>query len=120
MARALIRLSGPVWPLAPIAPATPAGALASCPLCGGDRTCPVDRGEIDDSQWWAQIRCGECGVWMEVVLSNAQAAALDVALDRQLAQIRRAADRLDRERMGEQVAAFISALRRDLIVAADF
>jgi hypothetical protein len=59
-------------------------------------------------------------VWAEVVLSNAQAAALDIVLNRQMAAISAAADRLDAERMADAAEAFAAALRRDLIVAADF
>jgi hypothetical protein len=80
----------------------------------------MDWGELDQTQWWVQLRCGDCGTWSEVVLSNAQAAVLDVALDRQTAQIRAAADRLDAERMADAADAFVAALQRDLIVAADF
>jgi hypothetical protein len=120
MVRVLVKLGGPVSPLSPVPPATAADVPPTCPICRGDRTCPMDWGEIDDSEWWVLLRCGECEVWMEVVLSNAQAAEFDVALDRQIGQIRRAADRLDRERMAEEAAAFTAALRADLIVAADF
>jgi hypothetical protein len=80
----------------------------------------MDWGEAGEGHWWVQARCGECGVWVETVISNVQATALDVTLDRQLAQIRAAADRLDAERMAAQVDAFVRALERDLIVAADF
>jgi hypothetical protein len=80
----------------------------------------MDWGTIDDHSWWVRFRCGDCGRWREVVVSNAQAAQLDLALDRQRDVIRRAADRLDAERMAEQVTSFIAALRDDRIVAADF
>ena len=82
--------------------------------------CPMDWGQLDDSQWWVVSRCGDCGAWSETVLSNAQAATLDLVLGRQELQIRAAADRLDAERMAEQAAAFVTALQRDMIVAADF
>lgn len=80
----------------------------------------MEWGAVDDHRWWVLSRCGDCGVWAEVVLTNAQAATLDLALDRQMAEIRAAADRLDAERMADAVDAFAAALRRDLVVAADF
>jgi hypothetical protein len=120
IARRLARLTGPSWPLAPVPPAAARGVLAACTLCGGDHVCPMDWGETDERHWWVQARCGDCAVWSEIVITNAQAAALDVALDRQVAQIRAAADRMDAERMAEQAEAFVAALRADLIVAADF
>jgi hypothetical protein len=41
-------------------------------------------------------------------------------VDRQAEPIDRAARRLDQERMAAQAEAFVAALRRDLIDAADF
>jgi hypothetical protein len=120
LARALVKRGVPVWPLAPVPPAAPAARPPACPMCHGDRACPMAWGEIDDSHWWVALRCGDCEVWNEVVLSNAEAAALDVELDRQMRQMWRAAEQLDLERMEEEAAAFATALRLDLIVAADF
>jgi hypothetical protein len=115
------RLPGVAWPLAPIAPRRPScAAILTCPLCDGELMCPRDWGTIDDAHWWVRLRCGDCEVWTEIVITNAQASFLDRALDRQQAQIRRAAERLDAERMAEDAAAFARALQRDLIVAADF
>jgi hypothetical protein len=117
----LAKLVGPSWPLVPVAPsAESARTVTACAACGGDHVCPMDWGELDELQWWVDARCGDCGAWFELVLSNAQAATLDVALDRQVAQIRSAADRLDAERMADQVDAFVTALDRDLIGAGDF
>ena len=73
-----------------------------------------------DSHWRVAFRCGECGNWTEIVLSNAQAARLDCELDRQLTGIRHAADGLDRERMQAQIEAFVAGLRGDHVLPADF
>ena len=62
----------------------------------------------------------DCEVWNEVVISNNQAVILDCELDRQMAAMRQAADRLDAERMVAETQAFIRALHVDAIVAADF
>ena len=52
--------------------------------------------------------------------SNAEAAAWDLELDRQTRPIELEWRRLDRERMAREGDAFVIALRRDLIDAADF
>jgi hypothetical protein len=118
--RRLARVFGPTWPLAPVPPATPRAPLAACAACGGEHVCPMDWGEADELRWWVEARCGDCGAWSETVISNAQAAALDVALDRQEARIRAAADRLNAERMAAEIDVFVAALDRGLIGAADF
>jgi uncharacterized Zn finger protein len=70
--------------------------------------------------WFMWLRCGNCGHRMEVIVDNDRAAALDVLLDRQQAEIARAARAMEAERMSVEADKFISALRRDLIEADDF
>jgi hypothetical protein len=82
--------------------------------------CPMDWGTDGDAAWWIEWRCGECGLWAETVVSNDQAARLDCALDRHASALLRAADELELERMATEADAFIAALQRDLIGAADF
>jgi hypothetical protein len=48
------------------------------------------------------------------------AKAFDLALDRQCAEIVRALQRSDRERMETELSVFTAALARDLIDAGDF
>ena len=91
-----------------------------CECCGGDFLCPMDW-EPNGNEFWAiEARCGDCGMWHALQLTNAQAATWELALDRQTRPIQRALDRLDRERMARQAEGFIAALERDLIDAADF
>jgi hypothetical protein len=66
------------------------------------------------------LRCGACGTREEVVVPNAEAERFGDALDAGVAEIAAAADRLDRERLGDQADAFAVALARDLIDAGDF
>jgi|1186.fasta_scaffold133547_2 uncharacterized Zn finger protein len=69
-----------------------------CPRCGDPSICPIHweaRGEV---AWWIGCRCGNCGACVEAIVSNRHAAALDVALARQVDTIRRAADALEFER----------------------
>jgi hypothetical protein len=80
----------------------------------------MEWGAADDDSWWILSRCGECEVWTEVVANNAHAALYDLELDRQLAVIMRAAQRLDAERMAEEARAFLLALNADQVTAADF
>ena len=114
---ALRSLRGPVW--APPAPATGHETL-ECPLCHAHFLSPADRGTADDAHCWVRSRCGECGTWSERIITNAQAARLDRELVRQSELIRRAAARLEAERMAAEAEAFIRALHCDLIDAADF
>jgi hypothetical protein len=91
-----------------------------CSRCGSDFLCPMDWEPVDDERWCIEARCGECGLWHRLHLTNAQAAAWDVELDRQTQPIQRELRRLDRERMAREVEGFIEALDRDLIDAVDF
>jgi hypothetical protein len=66
------------------------------------------------------LRCGECETLRDVVAADDVARALERDLRRGMATIRAALERMDRERMIEQTAAFVVALHRDLIDAEDF
>lgn len=94
--------------------------VLECPLCRARFSCPMDWGTVDDDHWWVLSRCGECGVWSEACITNAQAADLDGRLNHQQGLIRRAADCLAAERMATDVEVFIGALQHDLIDASDF
>ena len=91
-----------------------------CERCGRDFLCPMEW-EADGKEYWAiEARCGACGMWHALQLTNQQAADWEVALDRQTRPIQRAFDRLDRQRMRRQADGFIAALDRGLIDAGDF
>ena len=64
-----------------------------CETCGSSFACPVDWSMAGESHWLVDFRCGECGAWMAVVLTNAQAAQLDRLLERRAAAMLRAAER---------------------------
>lgn len=117
LAAALKSLRGPIWP-APVP--TIEHEAHECPLCHAHFLYPADRGTADDAHRWVRSRCGECGTWSEIVITNTQAARLERELDRQTAAIQDAAARMEAARMAAQADAFIHALRRDLIDAADF
>ena len=94
--------------------------LHVCPECRRHRVSPLDWEPADDDHWLIALHCGECGADREAVATNAMAAVLDVALDRQQAAIERALLRLDAERMKGELEMFVRALDADLIDAGDF
>jgi hypothetical protein len=102
------------------APDSPAPGLIECLNCHTDYMCAVDWEATDDVHWWLRLRCGACGVWRDVVTTNAEAATLDRALSAHTATIERALERLDRERMVADVDVFVTALDRDLIDPSSF
>jgi hypothetical protein len=81
---------------------------------------PVHWHSVDSARWAMDLRCGECGAERKVVASNAQAADFDSALNERHRRLERALERVEARRMAEDVDAFVEALQRDLIDAADF
>ena len=94
--------------------------VLACQACGSDRICPIDWETAGDDHWWLLLRCGECQSWVQGTVGNEQAAALDIELDRQQAEIADAAAALAAERMAADVEAFTTALELDLVDADDF
>jgi hypothetical protein len=91
-----------------------------CGRCGGDFLCPMEWEPDGKERWAIEARCGACGTWHSLQLTNAQAAAWELGLDRQTRPIQKALNRLDQERMAREAEGFIAALGRDLIDAGDF
>jgi transcription elongation factor Elf1 len=128
--------SGPTWPvwphalgLAECARINPVfkrifnrrrATLADCTACGADFVHPVEWSPRDEDNWWMLLRCGACGTSREVTVANAEAELYDRELDRAEDRMRRAADRLSRERLADQAESFATALELDLIGAEDF
>ncbi len=94
--------------------------VLACPACGSDRICPIEWETAGDHHWSMLLRCGECQSWVQATVGNEQAAALDLELDRQQAEIADAAAALAAERMAADVEAFTAALELDLVDADDF
>jgi hypothetical protein len=94
--------------------------LHHCAACLKDFVNPVDWEPVTPEAWWMLLRCGECHMFREVTVTNAVAERFDVELDRRAAILQRAVNKLDRERMAQQVETMIGALRHGLIDAADF
>jgi DNA-directed RNA polymerase subunit RPC12/RpoP len=98
----------------------PANELIVCATCGADFVSPLEWREHDESNWWMRVRCGGCGEFREVVVSQEVANRYDRALDRTSGAIVATLARLDRERMTAEAEAFSTALRLDLFDAGDF
>jgi hypothetical protein len=94
--------------------------LATCVLCAQDAVAPVAWEPAGEDRWWMALRCGACGIAIEVVVPDAVAERYDRELARDTMAIRRAADDLERERMGAEVDAFVGALHDGLVAPADF
>jgi hypothetical protein len=94
--------------------------LEYCPECRRSMVCPIAWETDGDDHWLIELRCGECGAWREVRVTNEEAKAFDLTLDAQAGRIQRALDRIDRERMEAELDALVVALDHDLIDAADF
>ena len=103
-----------------VAPARGRKPVLACPACDSDRICPIDWATAGDHHWWLLMHCGECQAWVQATIGNEQAAALDIELDRQQAEIRKALAALEAERMAADVEAFTTALELDLVDADDF
>ena len=94
--------------------------LLACPPCDADALCPIEWVTFGDDHWLMWMRCGECGRALEAIVDNVKAAAIDIEMDRQQAQIAATADALSLERMAIEAETFISALDWDLVDASDF
>jgi hypothetical protein len=77
-------------------------------------------GPADDRHWHIELRCGDCGWWYEMTVTNARAADLDRELDADQWPIRRVLTDLDRTRMATEIERFVTALGQDLIEPGDF
>lgn len=94
--------------------------LEHCPSCEQDFVYPVQWESVTHRSWWMQLRCGACDSWREVTVPNGVAERFDTELDRRADVMHRALDRLDRAEMVTSANTLITALRLDLIDAADF
>jgi len=101
-------------------PAARTRPVPACPACGSNRICPPEWETAGEHHWWLLMRCGECHSWVQATVGTEQAAALDIELDRQQAEIADALATLEAERMAADVEAFTAALELDLVHAEDF
>ena len=98
----------------------PGFGLHQCPLCHDDSVVPVEAEALDHGQWDLRLRCGQCGTYRDVVVSDEVATRYDLDLQPGMAEIAAALERQDHERMTAEAEVFIAALQHGLIDAADF
>jgi hypothetical protein len=101
-------------------PSRPDAGLELCPVCDRDFVQPVDWEPVGDQRWWMFLRCAECGMSREVVVTNAQADRFERELHARASILSTAVRKLEGERMSAEIDTFVTALHRDLIDAADF
>jgi uncharacterized Zn finger protein len=94
--------------------------LEICGMCGRDFVTPVEWEPRGPDWWRILLRCGECGTWRDVTVTNAVAQRYDVVLNLRAVGMAATLDRMDRERMLGQAEAMTIALELGLIDAADF
>lgn len=91
-----------------------------CPLCASDLVYPVDGTRIDDSHWRLTLRCPNCELSRDVVLTQEGAERLDHQLCHGLEILAHEADELSRQHFEEEGKKLIDALRNDRILPIDF
>jgi hypothetical protein len=81
---------------------------------------PVQAEALDHGRWDLRLRCGQCGTYRDVVVSDDVAKRYAVDLQRGMEEIAAALERHDHERMTAEAQVFIAALQHDIIDAGDF
>jgi hypothetical protein len=98
----------------------PGAGLHQCPLCHEDSVVPVEAEALDHGRWDLRLRCGQCGTYRDVVVSDDVAKRYESDLQRGLVEIAAALERHDHERMTAEAEVFIAALEHDIIDVEDF
>ena len=98
----------------------PGAGLHECSLCHDDSVVPVRAEPLELGRWDLRLRCGQCGTYRDVVVSDGAARRYEVDLERGMSEIAAALTRQDRDRMAAEARVFIAALEHDLIDAVDF
>ena len=58
-------------------PARGSDGLGTCPVCARDFVEPVSWEPVGQGQWWIFLRCADCGISREVLVSDAEANRFD-------------------------------------------
>lgn len=98
----------------------PGAGLHECPLCEDDFVVPVEAEALEHGRWDLRLRCGQCGTYRDIVVSDDVAKRYDLDLQRGMSEIASSLRRQDRDRMAAEARVFIAALEHDLIDAVDF
>jgi hypothetical protein len=122
LAAALRAMAGPTLasPMMALTPRPGIAGLELCPRCGRDSVTPLHREPAGEDTCALSLLCGECSTWRVTIAANARADDLDATFARQRLAMERELERLDAERMAEELEIFVRALSEDLIDAGDF
>jgi hypothetical protein len=66
---------------------SPGSGLHQCALCQSDFVVPVEAEALDEGRWDMRLRCGQCGTYRDVVVSDEVAKRYDLDLNRGMAEI---------------------------------
>jgi len=99
---------------------SPHGDLAVCASCSSEYVIPVEWTAQEADAWWIRLRCGECGLVREVVVSDAPAQDYDRRLNQGMNEIARVVRRQELEQMAREADTLATALELDLLDAGDF
>jgi hypothetical protein len=94
-----------------------------CPLCESDLVQPTAWRQVDASTWELGLHCPDCGSERIAVLDRENVHAFNITLYQGSEQLARELKRLEQVRRNEddrRAAAFVHALRDDLILPTDF
>jgi hypothetical protein len=116
----LVRMPRRPFRRRPAAQAPDPDVLEVCLVCKHDFVNPVDWEPLDGGRWWMLLRCGECGTWRDVTVTDAVAERYDSELDRRLDVVDGTLQRIDHQRMVGEVETMVVALRNGLVDAGDF
>ena len=94
--------------------------LETCPVCARDFVEPVSWEPVGEERWWIFLRCAECDISREVLVTQVEADRFDAQLSARASMLTREALRLEGERMEAEARAFFTALELDLIDPGDF
>jgi CO/xanthine dehydrogenase Mo-binding subunit len=95
-------------------------ALHVCPECESPLVHPVDWEPVGRARWRVDLRCPECEWYESEVHDQRVMDAFDEVLDEGTEGLLEDLSELSRAIMEEEVARFIDALQRDLVIPEDF
>lgn len=95
-------------------------SIRFCVECNDDMVYPFDWDEHDADTWFVIARCGNCGIFRELYMTNAEVEDWDCWLDDTADEIMRAYKSLMRDNMHGEIERFVKMLELDIIMPEDF
>jgi hypothetical protein len=93
--------------------------LRRCPLCRAEAVGTLECEVMDALEVRVRQQCGQCGVWRQIVTPVRLATRHERTLQADRSEIRRRAERLERDRLLLEADAFVTTLRDEVIGAED-